>query len=330
MKPVIAISAGDPAGVGPEVVAGALPAAVGICRPLVLGHWPTLREALARIPSAPKVRIVGEPTPPSSGQITVMPVGPDCPPITASGEAAAQAQIAALEAAIDAIVDGPANALVTAPMNKALAATVEPSFSGHTEFLAARCGIDPASVTMVFTHKNLAIGLIATHVALADVPATITAQRYRRTIRHLVEILTSIGTPLPVRIALAAVNPHASEGGRFGREEREVLEPMCQTLGQDLAAKLHGPIPADAVFRDALAGHYDGVVAAYHDQAMIPLKLAGLGHSTNVTMGLPFVRTSPDHGVAYEAARRGVADGRGMTLALDMAVKLWSRRQAEV
>jgi 4-hydroxythreonine-4-phosphate dehydrogenase len=329
VKPVIAITVGDPAGIGPEIVVGALEEATECGRPVVFGHWPTLRAALDRSPKPFGVDVREEPDPPAPGRVTVVHAGPDGPSIDDPSDRAAQAQIAALERAIAAVKAGPCDVLVTAPMNKALASSAEPSFAGHTEFIAARTGIDPAAVTMVFTSSALSVGLVATHIALADVPASITAERYERTIRHLIEVRTRLVPDRAPRIAITAVNPHAGEGGRFGSEEREVLEPTLSSLAERLEAELIGPVAADSVYRDAFAGKYDAVVAAYHDQAMIPLKLGGLGRSVNVTMGLPFVRTSPDHGVAYEIARSGRADDRGMKLALDIAARLWKKPLAE-
>jgi 4-hydroxythreonine-4-phosphate dehydrogenase len=330
VQPVIAITVGDPAGVGPEIVARSLRRAIDAGRPIVFGHWPTLKTALARIDDVPDISLVDEPIAPPAGGLTVVPAGPDCPPISDPGPEAAAAQIAGLIRAVDAANRGICQILVTAPMNKALAATVEPGFTGHTEFLAKRSGIDPAEVTMVFASHDLAVGLIATHLPLADVPSTIVPARYRRAARHLIEVLEAIAPGRPLRIAVAALNPHGGEDGRFGDEEARVIDPICRELGSELKAEISGPIPADIVFRDALAGRYDGVVAAYHDQAMIPLKLAGLGSSANVTVGLPFVRTSPDHGVAYDAARSGDVDASGMMLALDIGARLWSARAAEV
>jgi len=329
VEPVLAISVGDPAGIGPEIVAQTLEHASRVGRPVVVGHWPTVRAALEQTAPRVEVDVRDAPIPPAPGRATFVHAGPDGPPITSPGRSAAEAQMAALERAISAVNEGPCQALVTAPMNKALASSVEPSFAGHTEFLARRAGIDPAAVTMVFTDGRLAIGLVATHVAVAEIAATITPARYERTIRHLIAISTALGERATPRIAVAAVNPHAGEEGRFGTEERDVIEPLCRALTGRLEAQLFGPLPADTVYRDAFAGRYDAVVAAYHDQAMIPLKLGGLGRSVNVTMGLPFVRTSPDHGVAYEIARSGQADSRGFQLALDIAAALWKKTHAE-
>ncbi|MBW2277313.1 MAG: 4-hydroxythreonine-4-phosphate dehydrogenase PdxA [Deltaproteobacteria bacterium] len=330
MKPVFSISVGDPAGIGPEIVIASLEEATRLGSPVVTGHWPSLRTVIEGRPASVEIDLRSEPIAPPPGRVTVVHAGPEGPPITEPGRSAAEAQIAALEQALIAVQQGPCDALVTAPMNKALAATVEPMFAGHTEFIARRTGTDPAAVTMVFIRGELAIGLLATHVPLAEVPSTITTERYERTIDHLIEISNAIGPRRTPRIAIAALNPHAGEDGRFGTEEREIIEPLCQTIANRVQAELSGPIPADTVYRDALAGRYDAVVAAYHDQALIPLKLGGLGQSVNVTMGLPFVRTSPDHGVAYEIARSGRADSSGMKLALDIAARLWKKPLAEV
>jgi 4-hydroxy-L-threonine phosphate dehydrogenase PdxA len=162
---------------------------------------------------------------------------------------------------------------------------------------------------------------------LSRVPETITLGRYERTLRHLAQVLAALGKGPRPRIAIAAVNPHGGEDGLLGGEEIDVLAPFCEANRRGPAAEIFGPIPADAVFRDALGGAYDGVIAAYHDQAMIPLKLAGFGRMTNVTGGLPFVRTSPDHGVARDIANTGRADPSGMRLAIDVAIDLWAARR---
>ena len=324
-RPRLAITLGDPTGVGPEIAAAILGEAASRAAVAVFGHWPALEAALRRGGVRVPVQIEGAlPEPLPAGRVTVVHTGTgegERP----TGEGIAAAQLRALDLAIDAALAGRCDAIVTAPISKVSVAGVSPGFTGHTEHLAARCGLRPEDVTMVFASRELAVGLLATHVPLRDVPATVTRERCERTLRHVAQVAVALRPGRAPRIAVAALNPHAGEGGLLGREEADVLGPFCEAArarGLDVA----GPIPADAVFRDALAGAYDGVVAMYHDQAMIPLKLAGFGRTANVTAGLPFVRTSLDHGVARDRAGTGRADPSGMRLAVDVAIELWRAR----
>ncbi len=325
-RPCVAVSMGDPAGISPEIVAQSLDAAVRVSRPLVFGHWPTFEQALSRYtPSAP-VDVVREMAPPKEGRVTFYPCGDSGDPIISPGERCARAQLEALERAVDAVLTDRFGAVVTAPVSKTQVAMVLPSFSGHTEYLARRAGLQPDDVTMVFASEGLFVGLLSTHIALRDAADAVTPARLSRTYRHLIEMLASMQPGRKPRIAVAGLNPHAGEGGLFGNEEQEIFMPFCEALREKGEAEVAGPLSADAVYRDAVNGRYDGVVAAYHDQAMIPLKLAGLGQMVNVTMGLPFVRTSPDHGVAYDIARTGKADPGGFRFALELAVRMLAAR----
>jgi 4-hydroxythreonine-4-phosphate dehydrogenase len=327
MRPKLAISVGDPCGIGPEIAAVTLGRAVERADVAVFGHWPSLRRALERLRHPlPDVVDALEGPPPAGAAIAVH-TGTGELPFDAPCRQAAQSQLGAVSAAVEAVLAGRCDALVTGPVSKAAIAEVLPGFTGHTEYLAARCGVRPDDVTMVFASRSLAVGLIATHVPMARVLETVTADRYERTLRHVAEVLAALGKGPRPRIAIAAVNPHGGEGGLLGREEIEILAPFCAAMKGAVGAEISGPIPADAVFRDALAGAYDGVIAAYHDQAMIPLKLAGFGRTANVTCGLPFVRTSPDHGVARDITDTGRADPSGMRLAIDLAIDLWAARR---
>jgi len=330
MRPKLAISLGDPTGIGPEIAAAALSLAVERADVAVFGHWPALRRALERNGNRPPVEVVDAlDGPPPPGSAIAVHTGHGDRPFDAPCAAAAESQIRAVSAAVDAVLAGDCDALVTGPVSKAAIAAVHPGFKGHTEYLASRCGLGPDDVTMIFASRTLAVGLIATHVPMRRVPETVTVGRYERTLRHLLEVLAGLGKGPRPRIAVAALNPHAGEGGLLGSEEADVLAPFCVAKRGAVPAEIVGPIPADAVFRDALGGAYDGVIAAYHDQAMIPLKLAGFGRTANVTAGLPFVRTSPDHGVARDLAGTGRADPSGMRLAIDIAIDLWAARCGE-
>ncbi|MCK9459133.1 MAG: 4-hydroxythreonine-4-phosphate dehydrogenase PdxA [Proteobacteria bacterium] len=331
MRPRLAISLGDPSGIGPEIVAATLERGGELADVAVFGHWPSLARALARFGGPPPSEVVdalaGSPPP---GAWIAVHTGTGDLPLDAPCAAGGESQIRAVAAAADAVLAGRCDALVTGPVSKAAIAEVRPGFTGHTEYLAARCGLGPDDVTMIFAARTVAIGLISTHVPLRLVPEALTAARCERTLRHLAELLSALGKGPRPRIAIAALNPHAGEGGLLGAEENEILAPFCEAQRGSSIAEISGPIPADAIFRDAFAGAYDGVIAAYHDQAMIPLKLAGFGRTANVTAGLPFVRTSPDHGVARDIARTGRADPSGMRLAIDTAVDLWrARRERE-
>ncbi len=313
MKPTLAISLGCPAGIGPEIVVGSLQSAATICRPVIFGHGPTFRAALrladAALPA--EVRLV------ETG-------GPDTP-IDIPGKDAARAQLRALELAVDAVLEGKCAGLATAPVSKELIASISPGFTGHTEFLAERSGLARDDVTMLFAGDRLVVGLLTTHIPLRRVPDALDERRYARTLSHVADAARRLtGQPVP-DIAVAGLNPHAGEGGLLGREEMDIIAPFCRAF-DGRGARLHGPIPPDAVFRDALAGKYQGVIAAYHDQALIPLKLGGFGHAVNVTGGLPFVRTSPDHGTAYDLARSNRADHSAMEGAIRMAVRLIAGR----
>jgi 4-hydroxythreonine-4-phosphate dehydrogenase len=237
------------------------------------------------------------------------------------------AQLAALDAAIDSVVLGHARALVTGPISKAAVALAGASFVGHTEHLAVRAGLMPDAVTMSFLGPRLRTALVTTHLPVRAVPGAITIDRIVRTAVHLAEACLRLVDARPPRIAVAGVNPHAGEGGLFGDEEDRVVRPALLRLA-GLApfaggrAELVGLVPAETAFRWAAGGVVDGVVAMSHDQATIASKLLDFTEAVNTTWGLPFVRTSVDHGVAYDAARRGHVDASGMSAAIALATRL--------
>jgi 4-hydroxythreonine-4-phosphate dehydrogenase len=251
------------------------------------------------------------------------------PEATAAGGAA---QLRALEGAVEAALSGRARGVVTAPMNKAAVCLSGTHFTGHTEHLARAAGLAEDSVTMMFLGPRLRVALVTTHEAVARAAAQITTPRVRRTIVHLTHALGLLGAlgegaRTPRRIAVAGLNPPAGEGGLFGREEQDIVAPAMEQARVDpfvvsSGVELLGPLGAETAFRMAAGGAVDGVVAMLHDQATIASKLLDWTQAVNVTWGLPFVRTSVDHGVAYDAALRGVVDARGMTSALSMAQAL--------
>ncbi len=323
MKPNLAISLGDPRGIGPEVVAGSLSRATELANVVIFGHLDHFQR-VARDGDFNRNMVVSDsPAIPEDGGIHFVHVGPEgrCE----SSEEAGLSQFLALQGAVNAVLDGQCDCLATGPVSKAAIALVRPGFTGHTEYLAERAGLGRDDVTMVFANERLTVGLVSTHVPMRDVWTTMTRSRYERTARHVDKLLRDLGTGPRATIGIAGFNPHAGEDGLLGTEEREILEPFCREFSTEVRAKLVGPIPADTIYRDAMSGQFDAVVAAYHDQAMIPLKLSGPGQTVNITMGLPFIRTSPDHGTATDIAGKGTADPGGMTNAIEYAIRLCNR-----
>jgi 4-hydroxythreonine-4-phosphate dehydrogenase len=222
----------------------------------------------------------------------------------------------AIEAAARDLASGAIDAVVTGPVSKSCFGGEYP---GHTELFADRLGAD--DVTMVLTGERLTVSCVTTHLPLRAVPEALTVDGVVRSARLLAEFLVQArGLPSP-RLAVAALNPHASDGGLFGDEEERILRPAVALLvGEGLDAS--GPWSADTVFHHATQGRFDAVVCAYHDQALIPFKLLHFSDGVNVTLGLPRPRTSPDHGPAYDIAKRGVADPTSMTRAIELAALL--------
>lgn len=310
------MSWGDPAGVGPEVVLRALATAPPELGPaIVVGDPARLAEAAERLglPPLRDVRAIGVGCPAEilfAGQ-----------PSAASGRAGA----AAVRAGIELVQSGEAAALVTAPLNKeALGLAGEP-YPGHTELLATE--LNAPQTRMMLQGGGLRVVLVTTHIALRDVPTAITAEGILQTCRTARAGLIELGIAQP-RLALAALNPHASDGGRFGDEEQRILEPAL-ALARAEGICVEGPLPADTLFSQAIRPErgIDAVIALYHDQGLIPVKLVAFGGATNVTLGLPIVRTSPDHGTAYDIAGQGVAEATSFLEAMRVARQLVAARQ---
>jgi len=297
---------GDPAGIGPEVLLALLkrpPSSVSIS---VVGDLAWLKLLSRRL------RI----QPPWSAYHWVD--VPNVPLGLKQGKVQAAAGRAArdyLQEAVRRIKLGQADALVTAPVSKEAIVRAGISWIGHTEFLAEsfRC-----QTVMMFITKEFRVSLVTTHVALRELPKIITTSRVKKVLAMTQEALArNFGIRHP-RIALAALNPHGGEGGLFGQEEKRILLPAVRAFKGTIA----GPLPADSLMEQAHRGLYDAVVALYHDQALIPVKLIGWAEAVNVTLGLPFIRTSPVHGTAFDLAGTGRADSRSMRAAIELAIQL--------
>ncbi|MDP9034404.1 MAG: 4-hydroxythreonine-4-phosphate dehydrogenase PdxA [Myxococcota bacterium] len=331
----IAVSVGCPCGIGPEV---SVVAAAGErrARVLLVGDAATIRAAGAGrgIDARRLVRVaqpgdgwrlpmdhlaVWQPTP----DLALRDRKPGTPTAVAGA-----AQLAWIDEACDLVARGDADALVTAPVSKeTIAASGAPRadhFLGHTEHLQRR--LRAPEVVMAFWSRRLVTSLATTHVQLARVPRALTPVVVARATYWLAWLLCEL-SPREARISVASLNPHAGEGGLLGSEESRQIVPGIALARRRLRsahieASVEGPVPAETAFRLALEGRWDGVVAMYHDQATIPMKVTGFGAAVNVSLGLPIVRTSVDHGTAYDRAGTWAADARGMRGAIRLAWRL--------
>jgi 4-hydroxythreonine-4-phosphate dehydrogenase len=320
-KPRVAISLGDPSGIGPEVTAAALDRRKvrAALIPVVFGDEQVWAEAcriagvddrLEHVDSAAEAR------------------GPALVPVTRLAARdrrpgrptleGGKAQLAYLEKAVDALQAGGFDALCTAPLSKAQVSRAGIGFSGHTEYLAERFG---SRVLMMLAGPTLRVALSTTHAAIADVPGLLSTEGILEDLRLLDRALRSgYGIRRP-RIGVLALNPHAGDGGLFGDEEARIIAPaIARARAERIDAT--GPHPADGFFPHAARGEVDAVLAMYHDQGLVALKLLELDEGVNVTIGLPLPRTSPDHGVAYDIAGKGLARPGSMEAALLLAARL--------
>ena len=318
--PRIAVSLGDPSGIGPEVTAKALRALRGEIAPLVFGDPRVLARDLGGL-SLPAVA-PGDPVPRGGALVEIGALPPAAVRPGRPAPEGGAAQLAYLEAAFEAVRRGDAEALCTAPVSKAQVARALPGFVGHTEWLEARCRVRRS--VMMLAGEKLKVALATNHVAFARLRRVLTPSRIADTvvIAHRA-MRDDLGIARP-RIALAALNPHAGEEGAFGGEEGTLLR-RALALAARRGARAAGPFPADSVFFRAALGEFDAVVALYHDQGLIPVKLldaVGGDPAVNVTLGLPIVRTSPDHGVAYGIAGKGEASPASMIAALRLAARI--------
>jgi len=324
-KPVIAITMGDPSGVGAEIIAAALadPSVASSCTPLLFGDRAAMERALA-LTGAPLVLETVESLPPEEpapGTVYVREVSRlDLSEMAYGrpGRAAGDAAYRYICEGAAACLSGDAAALVTAPISKEAVNAAGHRFPGHTELLAHLCGC--RDVVMMLAGDTLRVTLVTIHEALARVPSLITFDRVLTTIEITHASLKKYFTPQP-RLAVLALNPHCGEGGLFGTEEQTVLVPAI-AAARERGIDAHGPLSADTLFHFAAQGAYDAVVCMYHDQGLIPLKLLHFDDGVNVTLGLPIIRTSVDHGTAYDLAGTGRASAASMKQALRTALAM--------
>ncbi len=315
----LAVSLGDPAGIGPEVIgkcwdhrgAFGLPPFVAVGDPRSLSAvWDGPIVTIDDPSDVDSAFDVGLPLwPMSAAQADV----PGCPSV-----AGAHCSLDALELAVGLARSGTASGVVTGPVSKEQLYRIGFAHPGQTEFVAERCGVSPTNVAMMLAGPSLRTVPVTTHIALADVPAMLSASlieaRGRAALRGLQR---SFGIAEP-RLAVAGLNPHAGEGGELGREEIDLIMPAIEALRAE-GWNVTGPYPADTMFHAAARARYDAALCMYHDQALIPLKALHFEDGVNITLGLPIVRTAPDHGTAFDIAGADRADPRAMAAAIRQA-----------
>jgi len=291
----VGITLGDPAGIGPEIVRAAL--------------------ASGRLPQDAEYSVIGPAVDCSIGQPT-----PE----------SARAALQALEEAVQLALRREIEAIVTGPIHKARMYEIGFKFPGQTEFLADRCGV--TNFAMLLTGGKLTVALVTVHLPLREVPGALKRDEIVRVGLLLEDFLRRRGIDRP-RIAVAGLNPHAGESAALGREESEVIAPAVQQLQSAIrnpqSAIFAGPFSPDTLFHHAANGDWDGVLCMYHDQGLIPLKLHAFHEGVNVTLGLPFPRTSPDHGTAFEIAGKNIARPDSMIAAIHLAVELVRKTRTE-
>ena len=320
--PVIAITSGEPAGIGPDLCLAMSRAGIE-ARLVVVGDLPMLEARRRQLGLDAKLVPFDAMRGARPGEIEVEPVPAlhACVPGTLDS-ANARYVLAVLDRAIDGCQSGEFSAMVTAPVHKGVINEAGVPFTGHTEYLAQRAA--GAHVVMMLTGGGLRVALATTHLALSDVPGAITRDSLERTLRVVEHDLRErFGIEQP-RILVSGLNPHSGESGHLGREEIEVISPLLESLRAQ-GMRLEGPIPADTLFVPSRLEGADCVLAMYHDQGLPVLKYASFGEGVNVTLGLPFVRTSVDHGTALDLAGSGRAESGSLRQATLLAVELARR-----
>jgi 4-hydroxythreonine-4-phosphate dehydrogenase len=324
-RPIVAITMGDAAGIGPEIIVKALADAElrSKARMLVIGDLRRLQLAAGVVASPLTLRKVAEPSEAQFEEGTIDVLDIDCiPEDLAWGElsaAAGHGSYLFIEKAVQLAMDRQVDAICTGPLNKAALHAAGHKYPGHTELLAELTGTE--EVSMMLTAPKMRVIHVTTHIGLIDAIAKINGDLVYRTIKRGYELLRASGIENP-RIAVCAINPHAGENGLFGYgEEAEKIQPGIEKAQAD-GIDAFGPLPADTLFFLAGRGDFDLVVAQYHDQGHGPVKVLGLENGVNITVGLPVVRTSVDHGTAFDIAGKNIADHESLLEALRQAVDL--------
>jgi 4-hydroxythreonine-4-phosphate dehydrogenase len=328
--PRVAITMGDPAGIGPEVILKALlrDDVYQVCRPIVLGDINVFGMVSKNLGPLSFNTIE------SPSEVTEKPGLVDVISVSNLKEASyipgrptvhgGKAMIDYIKKAVDFIKDGQVSAMVTCPINKELMHKAGYRFDGHTELLASLT--NTRDYCMMLANESLRVSLVTIHCALKEVPQKLNKGLILKTIRLTCRALEEDFAIKRPHVAVAGLNPHAGEAGLFGLEDKQIIQPAVDEAKND-GLLVDGPFPSDTIFYHASNGKFDAVVAMYHDQGLIPVKLLNFSDSVNITLGLPIVRTSVDHGTAYDIAGKGIADPSSLIAAIRMAAEIASERQ---
>jgi len=328
--PLITITMGDPSGIGPEIILKALlrNEAYQVCRPLVLGDINVLRMVSKNLGpisfntiKSPS-EVARKPELVDVISVSNLKEGSYIPgrPTVHSGKA----MVDYIKEAVNLNKDGQVSAMVTCPINKELMHKAGYRFDGHTELLASLT--NTKNYSMMLASERLRVSLVTIHCALSEVPQRLNKGLILRTIKLTCRSLEKDFAIKKPYVAVAGLNPHAGEAGLFGTEDEQIIQPAVDEAKRD-GLLVDGPFPADTIFYHASNGNFDAVVAMYHDQGLIPVKLLNFSDSVNITLGLPIVRTSVDHGTAYDIAGKGVANPSSLIAAIEMAAEIASTRR---
>lgn len=319
MIPRIAITAGEPAGIGPDLCIAVAQQRFS-AELVIIADPQLLQQRAALLQHSLDLPIYRPGTAARAGQVSVAPVRLRTPVHAGKLDSANAAYVLeTLDCAIRGCNDNSFQAMVTAPVHKGIINDAGIAFTGHTEYLAEKTGA--GTVVMMLAAPGLRVALATTHLPLAQVPAAITRDHLEAVLRCLHAELRNKFSIADPRILVAGLNPHAGEGGHLGREEIDVIEPVLATL-REQGLRLSGPLPADTLFTPPCLAQADAVLAMYHDQGLPVLKHMGFGRSVNITLGLPIVRTSVDHGTALDKAATGAANAGSLVAAIQAAIEM--------
>ncbi|SDT97491.1 4-hydroxythreonine-4-phosphate dehydrogenase PdxA [Desulfobacula phenolica] len=333
-RPVIGITMGDPVGIGPEILVKALNDSTlyAVCKPLILGDSHIIKKALSLLNISKNINIIDDPEQGQyqSGTLDIMDISTidtnksDLSYPTVETGTAMQKYITC---AIDLALADRISGLVTCPITKTAMKLAGSQFHGHTELLAHRTNAE--EYAMMLTGNKLKVILVTIHIPLSLVSASLTTQGILKKIRLAhTSLKDRFNIPMP-NIAVAGLNPHAGEESMFGREEEDIISPAVR-LAKEEGLKVTGPLPPDTVFYQAVSGRYDAVICMYHDQGLIPFKLIHFKDGVNTTLGLSIIRTSVDHGTAYDIAWKGIADPSSLIQAVKTAAFQAQNRKREL